>query len=79
MNKALSKKLEQAGRKHAKSTTLGLKDSFIKGGEFVNKHSDKQYTEKDMYQILHEGLNHFSGDESVTPTNIKKYFNTYIK
>lgn len=81
MNKALSKKLEQAARKHAKSTTLGSKDSFTKGGEFINKNSEKQYTEKDMLQMLTEGVLHFlhAHDKTISGQTIKTYFKNYMK
>ncbi len=81
MNKTLSKKLEEAARKYSKKSTLGLKDSYIKGGEFINKRSDKQYTQKDMYHLLYEGVYHFLSNQGkpIAQADIKTYFKNYIK
>lgn len=82
MNKALSKKLEQVARKHSKSNNvLGAKDSFIKGGEFINKNSEKQYTEKDMFQITYDALGYFAYKNNIiiSGKDITKWFKTYIK
>lgn len=81
MNKKFSKKLEQAARKHSKSTTLGPKNSFIEGAEFTNKHSEKQYTQKDMFQIVYDSVGYFAHKHNIIIDGryLTKWFKNYIK
>ena len=81
MNKNFSKKVEVASRKHEKKGLSKSRHCFIAGAEFVDKNSPKQFDEKDMFQILSDGVSHFAinNDLTVNTTELNKWFKKYMK
>lgn len=81
MNKAFSKKVEQAARKHEKSADNRNRNCFINGAQFCDKNSLKQYTKEDMFQILYDGIGHFAHKNKLTISgrDLTKWFKEYIK
>lgn len=67
MNKFFSKKAAEASRKHEKKDKLTKsRNCFMSGVEFCDKNSPKQYTEKDMFQLLYDGVGHFANKNDIT-------------
>jgi hypothetical protein len=81
MNKQFSKKVEQAARKHEKLADNRNRNCFTAGAQFCDKNSSKQYTEKDMFQMLYDGVGHFAHKNNITinGNQLQKWFKEYIR
>ena len=81
MNKAFLKEATEASRKHEKKGDNRNRNCFVEGVTFCDKNSPKQYTEKDMYQMLCDGMGHFAHKNNLTinVADLKSWFKTYIK
>lgn len=81
MNKKFSKKIEQAARRHEKLADNRNRNCFKTGAEFWDKNSPKQFTEKDMFQMLYDGVGHFAYKNNITINgyDLTKWFKKYIK
>ena len=79
MNKSLSKKIEQASRKHEKLADNRNRNCFKAGAEFYDKNSPKQFTKEDMFQMLYDGAGYFAHNITTSARDLTKWFNEHIK
>jgi len=81
MNKSFGKKIEQAARKHEKTLDNRNRNCFKAGAEFCDKNSPKQFSKKDAFQILYDGIGHFAYKNNIVINGreLTKWFNEYVK
>jgi len=81
MNKAFSKKAVEASRKHEKKGESRNRNCFVEGVNFCDKNSPKQFTEKDMFQLLYDGIGHFAHKNNLTINgkDLQNWFKKNIK